>query len=128
MMNFEAFRSYCMDKKGVEETHPFGDHAVWFKIGGKAFAWTFIKPFTYGNEIGEPFKFINLKCDSVKALELRASFGAVQAGWHQNKKYWNSVFMDGSLGDALIMTMIDHSYEIVLASLSKKQQAAIEGN
>ncbi len=127
-MTFEAFKSYCLSKKGAEETYPFGDHAVWFKLAGKAFAWTFTKPFTYGDETGEPFKFVNLKCDPEKALELRASFEAVQPGWHQNKKHWNSVFMDGSLADKQLKEIIDHSYEIVLAGLPKKQRVAIENH
>lgn len=127
-MTFEAFKSYCLDRKGAMETYPFGDHAAWFKVGGKAFAWTFIKPFQFGGEIGGPFKFVNLKCDPEKALGLRASFEAVQPGWHQSKKHWNSVFMNGSLDDNQIKMMIDHSYNIVLASLSKKQQAAIENH
>ena len=125
-MTLDSFKSYCIDKKGVEETYPFGDQAVWFKLGGKAFAWTFIKPFTYGTEISEPFKFINLKCDPDKASALRATFEAVKEGWHQNKKYWNSVFMDGSLSDSQITAMIDHSYEMVMSGLSKKLQALIK--
>jgi predicted DNA-binding protein (MmcQ/YjbR family) len=39
-----------------------------------------------------------------------------------NKKHWNTVHTDGSLGRTLIREMIDHSYELVLKSLPKKLQ------
>ncbi len=125
-LTFEAFKSYCLTKNEAEETYPFGDHAVWFKVKGKAFAWTFTKPFTFGEEIGEPFMFINLKCLPEEAQQLRASYQAIRPGWHQNKKHWNSVFMDGSLTENKIRALIDQSYNVVVAGLPKKVQASLK--
>lgn len=119
-MTLEEFKAHCLAKTGAEETYPFGDQAVWFKVGGKAFAWTFVRPFRFGDETGRPFQFINLKCDPARAIRLREQFAAVNPGWHQSKKHWNSVFMDGSLPDADIRSWIDHSYEIVVAALPRE--------
>jgi predicted DNA-binding protein (MmcQ/YjbR family) len=124
-MTFEEFKMYCLSKKGVEETYPFGDMAAWFKVGGKAFCWTFVEMFIMGDEMKPAFTFVNCKCDPEKALELREEFSAVQPGWHQSKKHWNSVFMDGSLSDKDFKKMIDHAYDLVVASLSQKIQTEL---
>ena len=119
-MNFEDFRSYCLSKSGTTEDFPHGNTAVWFKVMGKMFAMTFINDFKFEGQMAAPFTFVNLKCDPEKALELREKFPAVRPGWHQNKKFWNSVFMNGSLSDEAFRSMIDHSYEQVVAGLTKK--------
>ncbi len=121
-MTFEEFKIYCLSKKGVEETYPFGDMAVWFKLGEKAFCWTFVEMFVMGDEMKPAFTFVNCKCDPEQALRWREQFSAVQPGWHQSKKHWNSVYMDGSLSDSEFKIMIDHAYDTVLKSLSKKLQ------
>ncbi len=124
-MTFDDFKNYCLTKPGAEETYPFGDQAVWFKVGGKAFAWTFVKPFKFNGQLAQPFTFVNVKTDPEEAVEIRASFPAVQEGWHQNKKHWNSVFMDGSFSDTQFKSWIDSSYTIVVASLTAKVRKAL---
>lgn len=47
-------------------------------------------------------------------------------GRQVNKKHWNTILMDGSIGDKLIKQWIDHSYDLVAASLPKKDQAALK--
>ena len=37
-MNIEAFRDYCLSKKGVTESLPFGPDVLVFKVMGKMFA------------------------------------------------------------------------------------------
>jgi predicted DNA-binding protein (MmcQ/YjbR family) len=109
-MNVETLRDYCLLKVGVEEAFPFDHSTLVFKIGGKMFALLNIDRFTG----------INLKCDPEKAVELRESFSSVIPGYHMNKKHWNTVQMDGDVPSALVLELIDHSYELVLSSLPKK--------
>ncbi len=125
-MTFEEFKIYCLSKKGVEETYPFGDMAAWFKVGGKAFSWTFVEMFKMEDELKPAFTFVNCKCDPELALNWREKYSAVQPGWHQSKKHWNSVYMDGSLKDDDFKKMIDHAYEIVVNSLSNKLKAELK--
>lgn len=66
------------------------------------------------------FESINLKCDPELALRLRESYDAVKAGYHMNKKHWNTVMMNGGAPDALVREWIDHSYELVVKGLPKK--------
>jgi predicted DNA-binding protein (MmcQ/YjbR family) len=111
-MNIEEYREYCISKKGVTEECPFGPDVLVFKVMGKLFALTNL----------ENFVSINLKCDPEEAVLLREKYDAVLPGYHMNKKHWNTILMNGSIGDKLIKQWIDHSYALVVSSLTKKQK------
>lgn len=115
-MNIEEFHEYCSGKKGVAETFPFGETTLVFKVMGKMFALADI----------EEFNFINLKCDPDRAIELREKYKAVQPGYHMNKQQWNSVYVNDDVSDKLIYEMIDDSYDLIVASLTKKLQKELE--
>ena len=67
------------------------------------------------------FTSVNLKCDPEWAVQLREEYdGSILPGYHMNKTHWNTVLMDGSVGDKLVTELIDHSYELVVNSLPKK--------
>lgn len=68
---------------------------------------------------------INLKCDPELASELRERYNEVTPGYHMNKKYWNTIALDGTLSDKVILSWIDHSYEIVVERLQKKEREKI---
>ena len=38
-MNMEELRDYCLGKRGAEESFPFGEETLVFKVGGKVFCW-----------------------------------------------------------------------------------------
>ncbi|MEM6723772.1 MAG: MmcQ/YjbR family DNA-binding protein [Bacteroidota bacterium] len=124
-MTLEAYQNYLLGLKGIEPTHPFGPESVWYKLAGKIVSLTMLEEFTYQGQPAPAFHFINLKCDPGRAEELRASNPGIIPAWHQSKKHWNSVMMDGAVPDELIFELIDHSYELVFNSLTKKKQAAI---
>jgi predicted DNA-binding protein (MmcQ/YjbR family) len=111
-MNIETLREYCLSKKGVSEGFPFDDKTLVFKVLGKMFLLTNL----------EGGFSINVKCDPEKAIELREMYPSVIPGYHMNKKHWNTVFIDGTLTDLLIMSFIDHSYNLIRLSLSKNLQ------
>ena len=115
-MNIESFRSYCLLKKGVTEEFPFGEETLVFKVMGKMFALTDV----------ENFESINLKCDPEQAVQLREEFPAVQPGYHMNKKHWNTVQIDGSIGDKYLKAWIDDSYNLVVSSLNKANRQVLE--
>ncbi len=117
-MNIEALQEYCLSKKGVEETLPFGPDTLVYKVGGKVFLLTGL------NE--ETLQF-NVKCDPEKAVELREQYSCVTPGYHMNKKHWNTVVVDGSVPYRLLKEWIDHSYELVVESLPKKIKEQLIG-
>jgi predicted DNA-binding protein (MmcQ/YjbR family) len=64
---------------------------------------------------------INLKCDPERAVILRDEYESILPGYHMNKRHWNTLVLDGSLPSKLIGELIDHSYDLVAASLPKKR-------
>lgn len=114
-MNIETLREYCLTRPGAEESFPFGDDTLVFKVGGKIFLLA-------GINTGDRF---NAKCDPERAVELREQFSEVLPGFHMNKKHWNTVLMTGSLTENQLREIIDHSYTLVVKSLPKKVQEEI---
>lgn len=114
-MNIEEFRAFCLAKKGVTESLPFGPDTLVFKVMNKMFA-------VCGLE-RTPTQ-VNLKCDPERSEDLRAEYdGLIIPGWHMNKHHWNTVLIEDALPPALVVELIDHSYELIVASLTKKLQA-----
>lgn len=114
-MNIEDYRTYCINKKAVTEHFPFNNDTLVFKVCNKMFALASLKKWEEGNG------FINLKCDTEYAQELRAQYDSIKPGYHMHKQQWNSVYIStGELSPQLIMKLIDHSYAMVVKGLSKK--------
>jgi predicted DNA-binding protein (MmcQ/YjbR family) len=111
-MELEDFREYCLKKRQVMEGTPFGEDVLVFKVAGKIFALA---------SLDEVPPRVNLKCDPDLALNLRDRYQEVTPGYHMNKKHWNTVELSGRIPDAELRRMIDHSYDLVRASLPKKQ-------
>jgi len=116
-MNIEEFRMYCLSKKGVEETFPFDEETLVFKVMNKMFALTGLEH--------EDFK-VNLKCDPERSIELREEYSDITAGWHMSKKHWNTVVFDGDLEDEFLMELTDHSYNLVVQKLTKKDKLILK--
>lgn len=104
----------CLGYPGAGEDYPFGDEVAVFRVGGRMFALVSL--------VGEPGS-VNLKCDPGLALELRAQHAAVRPGYHQDKRHWNTVELDGSIEDGEVQEMIAHSYELVVSRLPKRVRA-----
>jgi predicted DNA-binding protein (MmcQ/YjbR family) len=117
-MDIESFRHFCLSLKGVEETQPFGPDTLVYKVMGKVFAITGLDQ--------EEFS-VNLKCDPEKAIELRESYpGQIIPGFHMNKKHWNTVFFEQGLPQNLVIQLINHSYQLVIAGLPQKLRQALK--
>ena len=109
-MDLAKFREYCLSKPQATEGTPFGPDTLIFKVGGKIFAIA---------SLDEVPARANLKCDPDLALELRDRYEQVRAGYHMNKKHWNTIEIESGVPDAEIRKMIDHSYDLVVKKVSK---------
>lgn len=118
-MNLETFYEYCLSKKGVTEHFPFDEETLVFKVGGKMFALSSLNQW----ENGAPS--VNLKCNPEYAEELRAQYDDIKPGFHMSKIHWNTIEINRDVPDSLIKELIDHSYEMVFKSLTKKGQTEI---
>lgn len=116
-MDIERFREYCLAKNGVTECLPFDDESLVFKIlDSKMFV---LLDLSGGN-------IANLKCDPERAISLREHYPDIIPAWHMNKKHWNTINLSGNLPDSLICELIDHSYALVAARLTRVQKAGLE--
>ena len=115
-MTFKQLNKYLLSKQGATYDYPFDEKVRVYRIDKKMFALT---------SEDRPIS-VNLKCDPIYALELRSIYEGVIAGYHMSKKHWNTVSVEGSdVDDETIKELIDHSYELVYKSLTKKQREAL---
>ncbi|MEJ7737759.1 MAG: MmcQ/YjbR family DNA-binding protein [Chitinophagaceae bacterium] len=112
-MDAESLRDYCIRKAGVTEGFPFGEGILVFKVKKKIFILVSLG--------SSPLQF-NVKTNPEKSAMLREQYKAITPGYHMNKKWWNTVIIEGTVPSNLIRELIDHSYELVVKSLPKKQQ------
>ncbi len=103
----------CSAEPGSAEDYPFGDEVAVFRVAGKMFALV-----TLGPAPGS----VSLKCDPDLAAGLRRRYAAITAGYHLNKRHWNTVTLDGSVPEDELLDLIDHSYELVVARLPRAER------
>ena len=103
-------------KPGSVEDYPFGDEVAVFKVAGNMFALVALSPAPSS---------VSLKCDPDLAAGLRRRYAAITAGYHLNKRHWNTVTLDGSVPGDELLDLIDHSYELVVARLPRAERAKL---
>jgi len=72
----------------------------------------------------EPLQ-LSLKCEPELAEQLRDSYPAIREGYHLNKRHWNTVTLDGSLSDEMLLGMIEDSYDLVVSAMSRARRDAL---
>ena len=103
-MSIEEIRNYCLSLPFVEETMPFDETTIIYKVGGKWFAVTDL----------EQNDKVAVKCDPDLAIELRDRHEEVTAAWHFNKRHWNAISLHGDLAESFIFEQIYNSYMLVV--------------
>lgn len=116
-MNIEDLSNYCLAKPGVEDCFPFDEQTLVFKVMGKMFA---------ASGLHRIPPTVNLKCDPEKAIELRETHEQITAGYHMSKKHWNTIEIEAGLSDKFITELIDHSYDLVVSKLTKKNKEILK--
>jgi predicted DNA-binding protein (MmcQ/YjbR family) len=110
-MDATELRCWCLEQPGAIEDFPFGpEHSV-FKVAGKMFA---LSPLDR-----MPLE-VSVKCEPDLALQLRAGHPAIRAGYHLNKRHWNTITLDDSVPDQLVRDLIEDSYDLVFSALPKR--------
>ena len=66
-----------------------------------------------------------IKLEPLEGEFLRREYEDIIPGYYMNKVHWNSVKVSGSVPDDVVRDMLDHAYDVVLRSFSKKKQKEI---
>ncbi len=117
MNHIDEVSDFCLKMQGVSFDFPFGEDTMVFRVMDKIFLLTSLQDV--------PLSF-NAKADPEQAMEWREQYDAIIPGFHMNKKYWNTVTLDGSLSNPFVQEIIQHSYDCVVKGLSKKLQVELE--
>lgn len=92
---------------------PFGPEHDVFKVGGKVFMLT-------STAHGRPM--VTLKSDPQKSLLNQQIYRSIEPGYHMNKKHWISVYAGDDISEALLNDLINDSRNLVIDTLSRKDQ------
>lgn len=119
-MDIEEFREHCLAVRGVEEGMPFGPDVVVFKVMGKMFCFLGVEP-------RDGVLRANMKCDPDRSVELRERYDGIGDSYYTRTLMWNAVALDGDVPDELIVELIRHSVEQVIAKLPRAKQKEYYG-
>jgi predicted DNA-binding protein (MmcQ/YjbR family) len=110
MTTREEVLRYGLTFPDTYQDMPFHDDnwvLVRYRKNKRAFLWTY----EYEGQLR-----INIKVDPEWRDFWRDAFPAVIPGYHQNKKHWNTVILDGSVPEETLKTMIAESYDLIVNS------------
>ncbi len=103
-MTHKEVEEYILTMPNARLEYPFGEKVAVYKTGEHMFALI--------AEEKEPIT-LSLKCDPQLAIILREKYETVMAGYHLNKKHWNTIVMSGQLPWEEVQGLIQHSYQLV---------------
>ncbi len=118
-MQYKWLDDYLRSKKGAEKDYKEEWEATRYMLKGKMFA-------MQGNH-KDGREIITIKLEPSHGQSLRDEYADIIPGYYMNKEHWNSVYLDGDVPADLLQEMIDESYELLLASLSKKTRQEVLG-
>ena len=117
-MRYTWIDEYLLKKRAVEKDLKKEWNWIRYQIGGKMFAAICL------DRDDRPY-YINLKLEPLEGEFLRTQYPDIIPGYYSDKRHWNSVNPDGEVPDDLLKDLLDKSYQLVLAGLSKKKQQEI---
>ena len=99
-MDILDLREYVLSLPRAEETTPFDDSTIVYKIAGKWFMMVDV----------EELSHIVIHHPVERGIALRDEWREIVPAWHFNKRYWSSVRLDGDLPEAVVRELIRESY------------------
>lgn len=103
-MTHKELEMYLLSMPNAVLDYPFGEDVAVYKVHDKMFALV--------SETKQPLN-LSLKCDPVLAETLRGKYVTVQAGYHLNKKHWNTIILTGEMPWDEVQALVQHSYQLV---------------
>ncbi len=109
-MNIEELRDYCLTLPGCTEDMPFGEDVLVFRIEGKIFLMTNLR---------HPVPKMAIKLRPEDNERLREEYHGITPSYHNNKKHWSDVELEGDYSSTQIKEWIHSSYQLVISKLPK---------
>lgn len=119
-MTREELLQYGLSFPDTYQEAPFHDQnwqLIRIKGSKKAFLWTY----EYENSLR-----INVKTDPEWRDFWRQSYSSVLPGYHMNHEHWNTIIIDGSVPDDVVMRMIAESYDLINSSPTRRIYEAVK--
>jgi len=108
-VDHKSIEEYILSMPNSLRDYPFGTDVAVYKVGADAEDG---KMFALIAEGSDPVR-LSLKCDPQLAVLLREKYESVMAGYHLNKKHWNTLLLSGQLSIDEVQDLIRHSYLLV---------------
>jgi predicted DNA-binding protein (MmcQ/YjbR family) len=109
-MKHKELEDYLLSFPNTWLDFPFGEQASVYKVGHKETGEG--KMFALIATDSDPLR-VSLKCDPHLAVTLREKYETVLAGYHLNKKHWNTIVCSGQLSDDEVGDLARLSYQLV---------------
>lgn len=119
MKTREEVLSFGLSFPDTYQDSPFNDtnwQLVRVKSSGKAFLWTYER---------NGYININVKTAPQWGDFWRSTYTSVIPGYHQNKRHWITIILDGTVPDEDIRKMISESYTLITDCPSKRIYDAV---
>lgn len=115
----QAWAKLCLSLPCSFADYPFGPEYTVFKVSGRDTSKAKMFAMVISLQ-GEPA--LNLKCEPALSDQQRSEHPEITPGYHMNKKHWNTVHANRQLNDQKLFELIDHSYELIVQGLPKKER------
>jgi predicted DNA-binding protein (MmcQ/YjbR family) len=110
-----AVKAAILACPGAVEDRPFGPDVLVFKVMGRMFALMSARDAAA----------VSLKADPHLSEILRQTYDGVTAGYHLNKRHWNTIALGADVPLEETLRLVGHSYDRVVDALTRKEKALL---
>lgn len=116
----QLWAQMCLELPCAFEDHPFGPENTVFKVSAQDTS----KAKMFGLLMRVRGELVlNLKCEPALADQQRSEHPEITAGYHMNKKHWNSI--RAGLDVELVRELIEDSYDLVVDGMPRRDKEYI---
>lgn len=110
-MDHKTVEEYILSFQDAVREYPFGEGTAVYKVKDEANSGQ-AKMFALIAEGSDPLR-LSVKGDPQLNVLLREKYESVMAGYHLNKKHWNTIVLSGQLEWEEVQDLIRLSYNLV---------------
>lgn len=107
----------CLSMPGAIEEYKASWDAVLYRVRGRIFVLV--------GEDGRGNPCMSIKSSRDEVAPLYDRYDALSPGYHMNKRHWTTLRLDCDCPVEVVAHLIRRSYELVVAGLPKREQAAL---